>query len=65
MKIFFIYKNAAILLVTNLLTVTKVECWEKLKRTLGLLRTFEDFEFRAAFTDRKNTPTFAAVMIQK
>jgi hypothetical protein len=23
----------------------------------GLFRTFEDFEFRAAFTDRKNTPT--------
>jgi hypothetical protein len=30
-----------------------------------LFRTFEDFEFRAAFSDRKNTPTFAAVMITK
>jgi hypothetical protein len=27
----------------------------------GLFGTFEDFEFRAAFTDRKNSPTFAAV----
>jgi hypothetical protein len=28
------------------------------KRTQGrLFRTFEDFEFRATFTDRKNTPT--------
>jgi hypothetical protein len=31
----------------------KVDCWEK--RTEGLFRTFEDFEFRAAFTDPKNT----------
>jgi hypothetical protein len=30
-----------------------------------LFRTFEDFEFRAAFTDRKNTPPFAAVMVKK
>jgi hypothetical protein len=29
----------------------------------GQFRTFEDFEFRAAFTDRKNIPTFAAVMV--
>jgi hypothetical protein len=35
------------------------------KRTWGLFRTFEDFEFRAAFTDRKNTPTFAAAMVNK
>jgi hypothetical protein len=28
----------------------------------GLFRTFEDFEFRAAFTNRKNTQTFADVM---
>jgi hypothetical protein len=34
-------------------------------RTQGLFRTFEDFEFRAAFTDRKNTPTFAAVTVKK
>jgi hypothetical protein len=33
------------------------------KRTRGLFRTFDDFEFCAAFTDRKNTPTFAAVMV--
>jgi hypothetical protein len=31
----------------------------------GLFRTFEDFEFRARFTDRKNTPTFTAVMVKK
>jgi hypothetical protein len=31
----------------------------------GLFRTFEDFEFCAAFTDRKNTPTFPAVMVKK
>jgi hypothetical protein len=31
-----------------------------------MFRTFEVFEFRAAFTDRKNTPTFAAaVMVKK
>jgi hypothetical protein len=35
------------------------------KRTRGLFRTFEDFEFRAAFTDRKNTRTFGAVMVKK
>jgi hypothetical protein len=29
------------------------------------MHAFEDFEFRAAFTDRKNTPTFAAVMVKK
>jgi hypothetical protein len=32
---------------------------------LCLFRTFEDFEFRAAFTDRKNTLTYAAVMVKK
>jgi hypothetical protein len=31
----------------------------------GLFQTFEDFEFHATFTDRKNTPTFAAVMVKK
>jgi hypothetical protein len=32
-------------------------------RTQGLFRTFEDFEFRAALADRKNTPSFAAAMV--
>jgi hypothetical protein len=31
----------------------------------GLFRTFEDFEFRAAFSDRKNSPIFTAVMVKK
>jgi hypothetical protein len=36
------------------------------KRTQDhLFRTFEDFEFRATFTDRKNTPTYAAEMVKK
>jgi hypothetical protein len=43
--------------------VTKVDCWEKGLRVCLKFRTFEYFEFRAAFTDRKNTPTFAAVMV--
>jgi hypothetical protein len=46
------------------LKISKVDCWEK-DSGQGLFLTFEDFEFRAAFTDRKNTPTFAAVMITK
>jgi hypothetical protein len=43
----------------------KVEFLGKGLRSQGLFRTFEDFEFRARFTDRKNTPTFAAVMVKK
>jgi hypothetical protein len=35
------------------------------KKTQGLFRTFEEFEFRAAITDRKNTLTFVAVMVKK
>jgi hypothetical protein len=36
----------------------KVDCWGKGLRVC--FEQFEDFEFRATFTDRKNTPTFAA-----
>jgi hypothetical protein len=42
----------------------KVDCQGK-GLSARLFRTFEDFEFRAAFTDRKNTPTFASVMVKK
>jgi hypothetical protein len=41
-----------ILVSKTLFYTTKVDCWEK--RNQGLFQTFEDFEFRAAFTDRKN-----------
>jgi hypothetical protein len=48
----------------NILIPCKVDCWGKGLRVCFEL-TFEDFEFRAAFTDRKNTPTFAAVMVKR
>jgi hypothetical protein len=32
---------------------------------VGLYGTFDNFEIRAAFTDRKNTLLFAAVMLNK
>jgi hypothetical protein len=48
----------------NGMAIIKVDCWGKGLRVQNLFRTFEDFEFHAAFTDHKNTQTFAAIMVK-
>jgi hypothetical protein len=52
-----LYSNAVFTTTTSILLEEK--------DSGSRFRTFEDFEFRAEFTDRKNTPTFAAVMVKE